>query len=88
MNVMKEKYSVCITCLSITEFYDKLAECVPVMGTSDMYLSSFLKVKICKTTFEAVSMANLLLRSSNLLLRPSNLLLRFGNLLSKCSCLH
>ena len=68
--------------------YDILAKCVPVTGTSIMYLSSLLKDKICKTTFEAVSMANLLLRSSNLLPRPSNLLLRSGNLLYKCSCLH
>ena len=68
--------------------YVRLAECVPVTVTSIMYLSSLLKVKICKTTFEAVFMANRLLRSSNLFLRSSNLLLRSGNLLSKCSCLH
>ena len=49
-----------------------LAEYVPVTGTSIMYLSSFLKANICKITFEAVSMANLLLRASNLLLRSGN----------------
>ena len=42
----------------------------------------FLKVKICKTTSEAVSMANLLLRSSNLLLRASDLFLLSSNLLN------
>ena len=35
----------------LSNSYNLLAECVPVTDTSVMYLSSFLKVKICKTTW-------------------------------------
>ena len=50
--------------LYLSKFMLILAECVPVTGTSIMYLSSFLKVKIYKTTFEAVSMPTELSDSS------------------------
>ena len=66
------------------------AECVPVTGTSIMYLSSFLKVKICKTTLLNWS-CSIARELSGFLLQYlcPNLLLRFTNLLLllKCRCL-
>ena len=54
----------------LSNSYNLLAECVPVTDTSVMYLSSFLKVKICKTTWLKLFpwQGSFQARSSNLLL--------------------